>query len=148
MEISGEFKNILKGVTGEFEITRVLGAFGCLVYIVAANGFQVWDVWWKGNDFDVTAYCLAFPGGLAVAVGAISGAVAVKDRAVANARVTEATGTVPTAAPDGPRTPTPVNSEQVLRANEQARVTSPAAAAAPTLAPANEESTAPWNTAR
>ena len=38
----------------------------------------------------MTAYCLAFPTGLGVAVGSIAGAVALKDRSVAVARVTNA----------------------------------------------------------
>ena len=82
--------NMLRGVTGEFEITRVVGAFGALTYIVGANGFVAWNVFHGGQAFDVTAYCLAFPAGLGVAVGSIAGAAAVKDRNVATARVTNA----------------------------------------------------------
>ena len=61
---------------------------------------------WKGRAFDVTAYCLAFPTGLGVAVGAIAGAVAWKDQKVANAKVTEQTGAVPSPAIDGAQVPT------------------------------------------
>lgn len=79
--------SILKGVTGEFEINRVVGAVGSLSYVICGNGFVLWDMWRNGAHFDITAYCLAFPGGLAVAVGSIAGAVAIKDRNVAAAKV-------------------------------------------------------------
>jgi len=82
--------NMLKGVTNEYEITRVVGAVGATAYIICANGFVAWNVFHHGALFDVTAYCLAFPTGLGVAVGATAGAVAVKDRSVATARVTSA----------------------------------------------------------
>jgi hypothetical protein len=84
------FSHILKGIGGEYEINRVVGAFGAAAYIVGAHAFLGWDVIHLGHPFDVTAYCLAFPAGLGVAVGAIAGAVAVKDRNVATARATEA----------------------------------------------------------
>lgn len=80
----------LKGISGEFEINRVVGAFGATAYVVGAHVFVAWDVMVRGRAFDLTAYCLAFPGGLAVAVGAIAGAVAIKDRNVATARKTDA----------------------------------------------------------
>lgn len=80
----------LKGVGGEFEITRLIGGVGALVYIVAANAFVAFDVLWLKHGFDVTAYCLAFPGGLAVAVGGTGAAASVKDRGVASARATAA----------------------------------------------------------
>ena len=80
----------LKGVGGDFEITRLIGGVGALVYIIAANAFVAFDVLWLKHGFDVTAYCLAFPGGLAVAVGGTAGAAAVKDRGVATARATAA----------------------------------------------------------
>ena len=82
--------NMLKGVTGEFEINRVVGALGSLSYVVAANGFEFYQVVVKSAPFDITSYCLAFPAGLGVAVGSIAGAVALKDRSVATARVTSA----------------------------------------------------------
>ena len=82
--------NALKGITGQFEINRLVGAFGASSYVIGAHAFIAHDVFWKGHTFDVTSYCLAFPGGLAVAIGAIAGAVAVKDRHVATARVQSA----------------------------------------------------------
>jgi hypothetical protein len=82
--------NLLRGIGGDFEINRVLGAVGTFAYIVGAHAFEAYDVIWKGNDFNVTAYCLAFPGGLGVAVASIAGAVALKDRNVAVAKATDA----------------------------------------------------------
>lgn len=80
----------LKGPAGEFEINRLVGAFGATAYVVCANAFVYYDVVWLQHPFDVTAYCLAFPTGLAAAVGAIAGAVSLKDRNVATARLTNA----------------------------------------------------------
>ena len=79
----------LKGVSGDFEINRLVGAFGSAAYVIGANGFVAWNMY-RGGGFDLTAYCLAFPAGLGVAVGSIAGAVAIKDRNVAAARVTSA----------------------------------------------------------
>lgn len=96
--------NALRGAGGEFEINRVVGAVGTLAYIVCANVFVAIN-FAKGQTFNVTEYCLAFPGGLAVCVGAIAGAVAVKDRGVATAKVISETGAVPVAPPAGPPVP-------------------------------------------
>ncbi len=90
--------NMLKGVTGEFEVTRVVGAVGALAYILCANGFVAYAVLYTGAAFDVATYCLSFPAGLGVAVGATAGAVAVKDRNVATARATESASNAANAA--------------------------------------------------
>lgn len=82
--------SMLKGIGGEFEINRVVGAFGATSYVVCANAFVAWQVFWLGNEFNVTEYCLAFPSGLGVAVGAVAGSIALKDRQVAKARSTQA----------------------------------------------------------
>jgi len=81
---------MLKGIGGEFEVNRVVGAFGATTYIVCANVFVAWQVLWQGHAFNVTEYCLAFPSGLGVAVGAVAGSIALKDRQVAKARSTQA----------------------------------------------------------
>lgn len=87
--------NILRGVGGEFEITRVLGAAGVAAYIIGALAFESWTVFHLGKEFDVVAFCASFPTGLGVAIGAIAGSVAVKDRNVAVAKVTSETGSAP-----------------------------------------------------
>lgn len=87
--------NILKGITGQFEITRTLGAAGVAVYIVAVQVFVGYTVWGLGKPFDVVAYCTAFPAGLAVAIGIIAEAAGRKDKAVAAAQVVKDTGALP-----------------------------------------------------
>jgi hypothetical protein len=87
--------NILKGVTGQFEITRVLGAAGVAVYIIGANVFEAWTVFYQGKPFDVVAYCAAFPTGLGVAIAVIAEAAGRKDKAVAVAKITQDTGALP-----------------------------------------------------
>lgn len=93
--------NALRGIGGEFEINRVVGAFGGVAYVIGAHGFIAWHIA-RGGQFDLISYCAAFPGGLGVVVGAIAGAVAIKDRNVASAKVTEQTGAIPAPPPDGP----------------------------------------------
>lgn len=88
--------NILRGIGGEFEIIRTLGAGGIGAYIIGANVFQAYTVWGLGEKFDIIAYCAAFPAGLGVAIGAVAGASAVKDRNVAVAKTVQDTGARPT----------------------------------------------------
>lgn len=96
-----QITNALKGIGGQYELNRLVGAFGGVVFIVTVPAFVAYDMW-RGREFDVTAYCLAFPGGIAGIVGAIAGAVAWKDAGVAKAKVIEQTGAIPVAPPAGP----------------------------------------------
>lgn len=82
--------NMLRGIGGEFEINRVVGAVGALSYIATANAMVLYERLWCGVKFDLATYCLVFPAGLAACVGAIAGAVAIKDRNVATAQATQA----------------------------------------------------------
>lgn len=93
--------NILRGPLGEFEINRVVGAFGTVAYIVSANTFVAYEVFVLHKPFDLTAYCLSFPAGLATALAAIAGAVSLKDRSVAKARVTNAEAATAEAGSEG-----------------------------------------------
>lgn len=81
--------NALKSSSGDFEINRVVGAAGAATYIIAAPAFEAWSIA-QGHAYDLVAFCAAYPGGLGVAIGAIAGAVSLKDRNVAAARVTTA----------------------------------------------------------
>ena len=101
------FDGALRGIGGEYEINRVLGGFGAMAYCICANSFVGWSVVFEHREFDITAYCLAFPGGLAVIIGAAAGATGFKDRKVAEAKVIERTGAVPVAPPAGPQAPVP-----------------------------------------
>lgn len=77
--------SMLKGIGGEFEINRVVGAIGAMSYIVTANGMVIYERVFCGVKFDLQTYCLVFPAGFAAVMGAIAGAVALKDRNVAKA---------------------------------------------------------------
>lgn len=79
--------NMLKGTGGGFEITRVVGAAGGGVYVLGAQAFVAWNMA-LGREFDITAYCIAFPGGLAAVLTAIAGSAGWKDQKVALARAT------------------------------------------------------------
>lgn len=93
------FTNLLRGTGGEYELNRVVGFIGGIAYVVGANFFTWYQVVWRGTAFDITAYCLAFPGGLAVVAGGTAVAVAVKDRNVATSKVVASTGSKPATPP-------------------------------------------------
>lgn len=80
--------NILRGVSGELEIGRSLLALASLAAIVSPIGFQAWDMA-KGAHFDVTAWCVAYPGGLAALVTAGILGIGSKDKSVETARATK-----------------------------------------------------------
>lgn len=81
--------NALRGIGGEFEITRVIAGVGGFAYIVGANGFVAWNMF-NGHEFDLTAYCIAFPSGLGAVIVSAAGAARIKDQGVATAKATEA----------------------------------------------------------
>jgi len=93
MKIEG-LSNALRGIGGTYELNRLVGAFGGVAYIVGAHVFLIWNMH-AGREFDLVAYCAAFPAGLGVVVGSIAGAVALKDRQVAKAKVTEQNAAAP-----------------------------------------------------
>ena len=101
--------NALRGIGGEFELNRLVGFFGGVVYVISANVFVGYEVFWLGREFDVTAYCLAFPGGLAVVAGGTAAAISLKDRNVASSKVIEQTGAKP-----GEATPAGVQEVKVV----------------------------------
>lgn len=75
----------LKGIGGQYEIQRILGAFGTVVYVVCAPAL----VWAGKVTATLDTFCLVYPAGLGVCIGATAGAIALKDRQVASAKVTE-----------------------------------------------------------
>lgn len=81
---------ILKGVGGEFEIGRVLLASSGAAAIFSPLVFEVLDMWHNGWHFDVTAWCVAYPGGLAALSGIGVFALGRKDKDVAIAKQTQA----------------------------------------------------------
>jgi hypothetical protein len=94
--------NVLKGITGQIEIGRVSLVIGGFFAVTSPIAFEIWEMGWKGGHFDVTAWCLAYPGGLVVLVGGGVFAIGNKDKATASAQITRDTGTLPS-----PATPTP-----------------------------------------
>lgn len=78
--------NFLRGIGGELEIGRVLLGASGLAAITSPIGFQAWDMAMNGAHFDVTAWCVAYPGGLAALSGIGVFAVGKKDTAVAQAK--------------------------------------------------------------
>ncbi|MDB5707869.1 MAG: hypothetical protein JWN66_4985 [Sphingomonas bacterium] len=76
--------NFLRGIGGEFEIGRVLLTSAGAAAIFTPIGFQAWDMA-KGGHFDVTAWCIAYPGGLAALVSAGILGIGSKDKSVATA---------------------------------------------------------------
>lgn len=85
-----ELANILRNINGELEIGRVLLAASGAAVITTPIIFEAVDLYHNGWHFDVTAWCLAYPGGLTVlgSIGAF--AIGKKDKDVAVARQTQA----------------------------------------------------------
>ncbi|MCW2405021.1 hypothetical protein M2336_001650 [Sphingobium sp. B1D7B] len=80
--------NALRGIGGDFEIQRILGAFGTVMYVISAPAF----VWAGKVQTTLEGFCIQYPIGLAACVGATAGAIALKDRQVAKAKVEEKEG--------------------------------------------------------
>ena len=93
----------LKGIGGSYEVQRVLGAVGTVTYVIAAPAFIATGLI---PDVSLTEFSLAYPAGLAACIGATAGAIALKDRSVASAKVMEQTGSAPGLAAGKPRGPT------------------------------------------
>jgi hypothetical protein len=79
---------LLRGIGGDLEIGRALLALASLAAIVSPIGFQAWDMA-RGAHFDVTAWCVAYPGGLAALVTAGILGIGRKDQSVAAAHATK-----------------------------------------------------------
>lgn len=84
--------NALKGISGEYEVQRVLGALGTVVYILAVPVLVAAHVI---RNVSLTEFALAYPAGLATCIGATAGSIALKDRFVARAKVIESTAAAP-----------------------------------------------------
>lgn len=94
--------NALKGIGGEYEVQRLLGAIGTLTYTFTVPAFVVTGVI---KNTSVTEFCLAYPGGLAACIGATAGAIALKDRNTATSKIIADTGAIPAKPPAGPKVP-------------------------------------------
>lgn len=87
--------NILRGIGGELEIGRVLLAGSGIAAVLTPIAFQFLDMAHNAWKFDVTAWCVAYPGGLAALNGIGVFTLGKKDRDVATARVTTAEAVKP-----------------------------------------------------
>ena len=74
--------NALKGAGGDFEVQRILGAFGTIVYIMTAPAL----VWAGKVQVSFEGFCMAYPAGLGGCVLTGAGAIALKDRQLAKAK--------------------------------------------------------------
>jgi hypothetical protein len=82
--------NVLRGIGGEFEIGRALLAGSGIAAIVTPIVFQALDMAHNGWHFDVTAWCVAYPGGLTALASLGVYAIGKKDKDVAAAKATTA----------------------------------------------------------
>lgn len=80
--------NAFKGISGEYEVQRILGAFGTIVYVVTAPAL----VWAGKVTASLDSFCVTYPVGLGICIGACAGSIALKDRSVAKARAVERSG--------------------------------------------------------
>lgn len=78
MNISSAFK----GPGGEYDVQRLLGALGTVIYAVTAPAL----VWAGVVSVSFDTFCIMYPTGLAACVGATAGSIALKDRQVAKAQ--------------------------------------------------------------
>jgi hypothetical protein len=83
-----QITNILRGIGGEFEIGRVSLAIGGFFAVLSPIAFEFYEIGWNGGHFDVTAWCLAYPGGLVALVGGGVLAIGSKEKQVAAAQST------------------------------------------------------------
>lgn len=100
------FSEVLRGIGGTIELSRLSVFLGATGFVVGTLAFQAWAMA-RGQEFDVTAFCLAFGPGFAALIGGGAGAIAIKDRNVASAKVIAETGSKPATPPAPAPTPQP-----------------------------------------
>lgn len=81
---------IFRTIGGELEIGRTLLVCASAAAIFTPIGFEIYEIGWNGGHFDVTAWCIAYPGGLVALVAGGVVSVGAKDQSIANARATTA----------------------------------------------------------
>lgn len=72
----------LEGINGTYEVQRVLGAFGTVIFTLSVPILVATGV----IPATLEGFCLAYPAGIAGLVGTTAGAIALKDRQVAKAK--------------------------------------------------------------
>lgn len=78
------------GNGGDFEIGRVWLSIGTFFAVTSPIGFEIYEVGWNGGHFDITAWCVAYPGGLVALVAGGVIAIGQKEKAIALAKQTQA----------------------------------------------------------
>lgn len=78
------FKELFKGPTGQYDSARFLFAIGGMSGILSPIVFQAYALW-KGQSWDVLAFCTAYGGMLAAVLGFGGLGISVKDKGVASA---------------------------------------------------------------
>lgn len=82
--------NIMRGIGGEPEIGRTLLVIGVGAAVITPIIFEILDLAHNGWHFDVTAWCVAYPGGLVALVAGGVLAIGSKEKSTAVARATQA----------------------------------------------------------
>lgn len=82
--------DILRSSAGDFEIGRVSLAIGGFASVITPVVFETYEIGWNGGHFDVSSWCLAYPGGLAALVTSGIFAIGNKEKQIATARLTVA----------------------------------------------------------
>jgi hypothetical protein len=82
--------DIIRGLNGHFEISRASLVVGGFFATTSPIGFEIYELGWNGGHFDVTAWCLAYPGGLVTLVAGGVFAIGSKEKSIANAQATVA----------------------------------------------------------
>ena len=82
--------NALKGIGGDYEVQRILGAIGTLTYTFTAPAL----VWFGKVTVSFEGFCIAYPAGLGACILTTAGAIALKDRQVAKAKTETAAAAV------------------------------------------------------
>lgn len=80
----------LKNINGEFELGRLLLASSGIAGITTPIAFELADMYHNNWHFDVTAWCVAYPGGLAALAALGVFAIGKKEKDVATAKATDA----------------------------------------------------------
>ena len=78
------FLDIFKSPTGNWDSARILYILGGLNGIISPVGFEVWAMW-RGQPWDVAAYCLAYGGMLSAVISLGAYGIKTKDNGVADA---------------------------------------------------------------
>ena len=79
--------NILRGIGGDIEIGRVALSLGLVAAVISPVAFEVYEIGFNGGHFNVTDWCLAYPGGLVALVAGGVFAIGNKEKQVAQARL-------------------------------------------------------------